>query len=395
MPKDYTDVMIKGAQTIKYVYLLPYAASLRWCNNNCNFCYLKPARDRKLMPLEDFISLGETQVKWLRENGDRLPEDTIVKCEIIGGEIGILPKAYFDYLFKLADDLEDAATKTNVNLIFSLITNLLLSESEFQNVVSLYNHIEESNYNVSITTSFDMAGRFQTKSLLDIWKRNTTWLIENGYKTLIETILTKSSIQTYLEEEKQEIIQTFDYFLSTDLCEKTSVIFNEYIPYNSKVTKEVPSFEELCEFYKKIIKTHGTNLNTFQVYRLDKQISSPRHPCENVFIASVLNKDNQLAGKDGILQKKPCELHTHNLWPKNDPIKVEDISKKQPTEEFICVEHPEKVEAFFANTYGCYTCRFYNECNKRNVKGCYQNHQFIWKDNKCIHKKLFEMVNDE
>lgn len=386
--------VLKAVQKTKRLLLLPYAYSLRWCNNNCKFCYLKPARLTKIPNKENFVKLGETQVTWLKDNLSFLPENTVVECHIIGGEIGALPNDYLEYLHCFINELNDVVTDTTIVLQFILLTNLILPEQQFQNIKDLYDHVTELNKIASISTSFDFTGRFQNEQHFRMWKNNTLSLIEDNYRVTIETILTKSAIESYLNENETEIAQTFESLLELDACGKTSVIMNEYQPYDSHSMNEIPTFEETNRFYVKMAEKYGKDINALKIYDLSKEFCSP-FSCEYVAVMSALSNDVFLNSKNGILQNKPCELLTHTFWPKNDPVESKQISKNQPTEEFICTEHPEKVEFFFNNVYGCGTCKYYNECKRRNLRGCYQNHQFVWKDNKCIHKKLFEMVNDE
>ena len=395
MYESNTEATIKASWKTKHLLLLPYAYSMRWCNNDCKFCYLKPIVAHKLMSLESFVSAGELQVKWLNDNINRLAYGTVVECQIIGGEIGALPNEYFDYLYEMVNKLENIVKETKVILKFSLATNLILSEKQFKNILLLHKYIEDSNYPVSIVTSFDLTGRFETQKSLATWKSNVDFLINNDYDLQIETILTKSSVQAYLSDEETVFKQTFDYILKADACRKAAVVLNEFHPYNSAIIKEVPAFEDLYAFYNKLIDKYNTSINPLIPYDLNKNVSS-KPDCEFVCSISILPDDKALTEDHGAQKNHPCELTAYSLWPKNDPLKRDDIFKKKHTEEFICIHHPEIVDNFFAERYGCRTCSYYNECKKRNLRGCYQNQQFVWNnENRCIHKKIFERINNE
>lgn len=393
MNKERTEKVLAAVQKTKRMILLPYAYSFRWCNNHCEFCYLKPARNDKLMSLDEFKDLGNTQITWLNKNVNKLPEGTVIECHIIGGEIGALPDEYFNCIYDLLKDINRIICDKKIHLKTIILTNLILTKEKMKNIMSLYNYAKSISKSVLITTSFDMTGRFENEIVSKIWKNNVDMLIKNGYVVYVETLLRKSAIEKYLNNDNDKLVLLFNDLLDMDLNNKLMVILNEYQPYDSKSINEVPDFDKVCEFYKKVKKLHGTNINLFKSYKLDEKYCS-NFFCEYITIVSILEKDNVLKGKDGIQENSPCELLTHTFWPKDDKIKVEDISKNKISSDYICFEHPEKVNYFFNNIYGCGICKYYKQCIERNLRDCYQNQQFIWKNNKCIHKKLFEMVNN-
>lgn len=380
-----TKDLIEMVNKTKVLGLLPYAFTLSWCNNDCDFCCLKPVRDNKLMSLEKFIAIGDCEINWLKNNINKLPKGTLLKHYFIGGEIGVLPEEYFNYFYQMFDSLCDIVSNKDVTLDITLFSNLILVKKQLNRLFCFFDYMSKKQKSINIATSFDLTGRFNNEISLLLWKKNIETILNKKISLLIEVVVRKSSIYKYLNEKDSGIVMLFDELLEMDSDRKLTIVFNEYQPYDSKSMDEVPTFEETCEFYNQMKNRHGTNLNVFVSHNINEKIEKNmfKSYCEAVEFIPMFNNE-----------ESPCELIPFTLWPNNDTIKKTDIIKNKLTGEFTCLKHPEKVENFFNNVYGCGLCKYKPWCSERHLRGCYQDHQFIWKNNKCVHKKLFEITNE-
>lgn len=381
-----TNDLIEMVQKTKVLGLLPYAFTFAQCNNNCDFCCLKSIHDNKLMSLEEFKKIGEYEIQWLNENIDKLPEGTLLKHYFIGGEIGVLPKEYFNYFYKLFDSLHEMTTNKPVKLHNTLFSNLILEKEKLNRLFNLFDYISQKNKLVTIATSYDIHGRFKNDLSLKIWQNNLEKVLTKEDDLLIETILTKSSMKRYVEDKNNNSVILFDRLLEMDKTKQLSVVFNEYQPYNSNSMSEVPTFDDYHNFYNEIKNRHGIDLNIFMPHNLGVKINKDdfKSYCETVEFIPMFDRE-----------ESPCELIPYIFWPKHDDIKKENIIKNKLNGEFTCLKHHECVETFFNKRYKCNLCKYKPWCSERNLRGCYQSHQFIWKPKECINKMLFEMVNDE
>lgn len=380
-----TKDLIEIVEKTKVLGLLPYAYTLSWCNNNCEFCCLKPIRNNKLMSFEQFKQIGNCEIDWLRNNIDKLPKDTLLKHYFIGGEIGVLPNEYFNYFYELFDSLYSITSSKQVNLDIVLFSNLILIKKQINRLFNLFDYVAQKTERVSIVTSFDLTGRFSNSFSLKLWKKNVETILNRKHNLLIEVVLTKSAVNKYINEKSNDIVVLFDKLLEMDANKKITVAFNEYQPYDSKSMSEIPTFYELCNFYKEMYNRHNDGLNIFLSHDINEKIDEKdfKTYCELADLIPMFDKE-----------ASPCELIPYIFWPENDPINKKDIIKNKLNGEFNCLKQPEKIEKFFNDTYNCSICKYQPWCSKRHLRGCYQDHQFIWKDSNCIHKKIFEIVNE-
>ena len=381
-----TKALLEMTQKTRVLGLLPYSYAFSWCNNDCEFCCLKPIHTNKLMPLEKFKALGDCEINWLKNNIDKLPSDTLLKHYFIGGEIGVLPDEYFNYFYELFDSIYEITNSKKIKLDVTIFSNLMLNEKQMNRLFDLFDYILNKNEYVSMATSFDLTGRFNNELSLKFWEKNSKAIIDRKIPLLIEVVSRKSSMNKYINEKDSYIVKKFDELLEMDKQKQITVVLNEYKPYDSHSMNELATFEESSIFYTEIKNRHGTDLNTFLPYDINKESERDTYKayCESNEFIPMFDKE-----------EIPCEPISHIFWPENDKINKDDIFKNKLSGEFTCLKHPEKVDDFFNKTYNCLMCKYRPWCSKRNLRGCYQDHQFIWKDKNCIHKKLFEIVNDD
>ena len=180
-----------------------------YCNFRCNFCYLTETQlsDRKLLDLE-MLSNRLAEISMY---------DTIGQIDFYGGEIGLLPKAYFREMKEICQ----LYRPTNLNII----TNL-----------SMINDIV-TDTDCSLSISYDFEVREQHEL---VWRNMS--LITKPFSVLM------LASDQLIQKNPNEMIYMFNLLSNLESV--------EIKPYSSNQANQLPvSFKDYEEFVKRWIES--------------------------------------------------------------------------------------------------------------------------------------------
>jgi MoaA/NifB/PqqE/SkfB family radical SAM enzyme len=188
-----------------------------YCNFRCNFCYLTEQQlgDRKLLDL-DLLSqrLAEISVY-----------DKIEQIDFYGGEVGLLPKTYFQEMKQICQ----LYSPTNLNII----TNL-----------SMVNEITtDSECSISVSYDFDVREQHEL-----VWRNMA--LLNKPFSILM---LAGSDL---IKKNPDDMIESFNLLSNLESV--------EIKPYSSNQANQMPvSFKDFEEFVKRWITSPVAKNFTF------------------------------------------------------------------------------------------------------------------------------------
>ena len=399
---SYSNDVIERAKLNKQLTIAPFAQSFRWCNNDCEFCYLKTTMFNKPPSIEDFNEICHNVVKWLDEYAKDIPEDVNIMFLIIGGELYCLNDDYYKCLEYLVSESNRVLNQYNRKIgSIALCSNLLLSPDRLERMHQFY--IYCSNIaTTDVNTSYDVYGRFRTEERCKLWFDNFSTIVNTwncNPRPEFEMVLTKPSITKYINNEDTWEVnyfkKTLEFGYKIDFCTK------EYQPNSKANISLVPSNEDLFNFFKKLIDDYWNKIPLIDLYDVsiredDYFADSHWHmPASSISFGLPKKSDYNIGtkyDKYGVIINY-CDVVSGIVpWDKDEG----DNSLKISGDEFICVKHPEVVSHYFNNIYGCGSCKYKEVCNSRHFFTlCYAIHKHNWANDKCYVKKVFKYVEDK
>lgn len=394
---SYNNDVIERAKLNKQLTVAPFAQSFRWCNNDCDFCYLKTTMFQKPPSIDDFNEICNNVIKWFEEYIEEIPKDINVMFLLIGGELYCLNDEYYDALEYLIKKCNSIRKIDNI----ALCSNLLLNKDRLERMHRFYDFCS-SITKTDVNTSYDIEGRFRTEEKCKLWFDNFSTIINTwncNPKPEFEMVLTKSSITKYINDEDTWEVnyfkKTLEYGYKIDFCTK------EYQPNSKANISLVPSNDDLFNFFKKLIDDYWNRIPLVDLYdasinQNDYFADSHWHmPASSISFGLPKKSDYNVGtkyDKYGVIINY-CDVVSGIVpWDKDEG----DNSLKISGNEFICVKHPEIVSHYFNNIYGCGSCKYKKVCNSRHFFTlCYAIHKHSWSNNKCYVKKVFKYVEDK
>ena len=399
---SYSNDVIERAKLNKQLTIAPFAQSFRWCNNDCDFCYLKTTMFQKPPSKEDFKEICLNVIRWLKEYSEEIPEDVNIMFLLIGGELYCLDDEYYgllEFLIYGSNQVLKLHKKKIGNI--ALCSNLLLNKDRLERMHKFYNFCS-SIAKTDVNTSYDIEGRFKTEEKCKLWFDNFSTIINTwncNSKPEFEMVLTKPSIIKYINNENTWEInyfkKTLDFGYKIDFCTK------EYQPNSKENINLVPSNEDLFNFFRKLIDDYWGKIPLIDLYDIsikenDYFADNTWHMPASSISFGLPNKSDYNVGtkydKYGVIINY-CDIVAGIVpWDKEEGSNKLSIGEN----EFICTKHPEIVSHYFNNIYGCGICKYKKVCNSRHFFSlCYAVHQHKWSNNKCYVKKVFKYVEDK
>lgn len=391
--------------------IVPYGIGFRWCNNSCEFCYLKAAWDKKIKSIEFFYDIKNKIENTLEDIIKDLPKDIIIELDLTGGELFCLSEEYYNVFYELVDYIHNLCVKYNLKMHMSLSSNLLLNGNQLDRLINLCNYGSNLNVDTDITSSFDLWGRFKNKGAVELWWNNIVKLSETiKNKPRAEMVLLKPSIKIFLNDEDTDTLRIFYKIL--DNPDKCIFFFENYVPNNPDNIKYVPTNEEKIAVFKKLIDKYYGKLPLLEAFRSDYPIGistdddKPRYQdCSSLFYgtepapnwgADIKQFDNETP----LYNITNCIDRALGIWPKSaiNNFKNKGSILKEGTylgNGYMCLNHLDKVNSFFLNKFGCGACKYKQYCYKNNLRGCYIEHNFIWSDDRCWKKEVFKYMEQK
>lgn len=363
---NYSEKVIELSKQTKQLTIVPFGQSFLWCNNNCDFCYLKDYLREKPLSIDVVKEIIIQINNWLYKYRDALDPNTKIKVNLIGGELFCLGKEYYDEYRCLLDTI----TKHFNNINVSLFSNLL-----YNNIDMLFSLSKD--YDTAVITSFDLEGRFKTQDKAELWWNNLNRLKDNEVKLEVELTLSKKMIHKYINSEDYYTIM-LDKILDDDYWNINADIL---IPNSDYNYDNIPTQDELILFYKTVYDRHNLVNNDLLKYQ-DIMDDGAEY---NIFsdCARIQFDEN------GIIELYCDDIHRmiSKQHTSMNILKEEDIKT-----DFICMTKAKKVKYYFDNVYGCSSCNVRGYCKKKKLRECYRTRNYaIWED-KCWIKPILEYV---
>lgn len=371
---NYTNQIIELAKKTKNLNISPFAFAFRWCNNDCNFCYLKDYMLQKPLTLESIKDINNSVIIWLNDHISEIPKDVNIQITLIGGELFCCDDKYYNEYNYLIEKLK-SIIETNGNLItYTFFSNLLYDKDKLDNLIKL-----SKKYNSNIVTSFDTLDRFKNENALNNWYTNISIIKENNINLTIGMILSKKSIYKLINIDD---IYTKTYYKL--LNEKWNIDYDIFIPNSDINYENIPTQQDLINFYKHIIDKYWGNLPNnpiFNYQEVDDIIDYPIYiNCAKLmFLPSteINPKINLMRGEYNIAELYCNDMCRFNTLQNTKKKILKDNHKK----EFICIADKKQVEYYYDNILKCNICKMRGYCNKEKLRDCYiDKRYFIWND---------------
>ena len=272
-----------------------------YCNFRCNFCYLTEQQlsDRKLLDL-DILSQRLAEIS---------THDKIEQIDFYGGEIGLLPKTYFQEMKHICQ----MYSPTNLNII----TNLSMVN---ENV---------NDKDCSVSVSYDFEAREQHQL---VWRNMA--LLNKPFSVLM---LAGSEL---IKKNPDELIEAFNLLSNLESV--------EIKPYSSNQANQQPvSFRDFEEFVKKWITSNITKKFTFvNELLIQDSISGQRNSFsdDHVYITP--------GGKYGVLE---FDLNDNEFFLEYDTF-----------EEYL--QWTEKEKARVGRNKFCKNCEYFGQCLSEHLR---------------------------
>lgn len=400
MNNDYFDKLIDLCKLHKKLMISPYAYSFKWCNNTCDFCYLKEFMYKNPPSIENCEQISNNIVKWLNDYLPKMPKDILITLDFIGGELFCLPDEYYDKIYKpLILKVRDLTTKYGFNYNIHTFTNLIYGQDRVDKFIELHKFCDLNSIKHGFSSSFDLEGRFANETIAEQWYNNLLQVsqpFDESVDMMAETILTKSVINNYLNDKKSTLYDIFRKLQNPD--NKWDLYYRPLIPMNEKQMENVPSFEDTVNFYKKLIDNCGIyNLPKLDIFRY-KELEAQNEPvsmftdCNRLAFANPSEENDEIDKEYGII-KFYCENMGKLRTFKNKGI--EYLRKDIPKNKFLCTEEYKMVNYYFDNIYGCASCKFKEQCVKSELFNCYRECLYNFYDNKCWKKEVWKYMESK
>ena len=386
------DSLINYLSYSKELTINPFGLGLTSCNNKCDFCIISNRMSNKDVPLEYFKQTTNNTKKWLNKYIDLLPEDITITFFFVAGELFYLGKEYFDLYIKTAQELSEIVKKKYSKIKFNLQSNLLsFNQENIDNFINLSKEINKLTGNFSVTTSFDLQGRFSNEIILENWKKNLLYVQnELSKKVIVEMILTNPSLIRY-NQENDNFTQTLDFILKNN--DKFDVSFEEYILNEPKNSYLYPETTNLVEFYKKINSKFPDHPVLYSYKYLTENYhinnSKPRAECILIqFSDKPFDDDIVYTDEDLRIVSKNCLgglLGNLIKYPKEEILKF----NPQNNDGLYCIYNKKEVLDYFENKMGCAYCKYRPYCQPK----CFIRSILKPYPERCQIKELFKLFS--
>ena len=398
---------IEFCQLTKRLVVVPYGVSSRWCNNNCKFCYLKAGWEKKLKDITFFNDIKDKVISTIGEIIKELPKDTIIELDYTGGELFCLSDSHYAIYKELMNEMDKICLSYGFKMQAVFSTNLIYNDTYLDKLIDLYHYAQSKDIKTETISSFDLDGRFNTKEDVYQWWHNIERLSKETNKPRAEMVLTKPSIEIYLNNEDTPTMEVFNKIL--DNPDTVMFFFENYVPNNPENISLVPSNEIKIEFFKRLIDKYWGKLPMLDAFRSDYTIEVNRdeekpkyQDCSSAFYGNqdVKNWKHPIKLYDDetpLYNITNCIDRALGLWPDNKEFPNKGDVLKEGTylgNGYMCLNHLDKVNNFYLNKFGCGNCRFKQYCYKNNLRGCYLEHNFKWSSDKCWKKEVFKYAEN-
>ena len=193
------------------------------CNNHCTFCSQKPIRGVVADKLEvaTIKRVGaELEFFFKQRAGKSLIMD------FLGGEMfDRLTPEHIDAYNSVVNNIIAFAKGHHVTVHLNILTNLLYPKENLYRFLEIFDRLKDAGVgDYSITSSFDLRGRFHTPEALARWRDNLAAVIPLVELPSINFVLDKSFLKI-LQERNTELseIDAFEWLYSLALDGKISL----------------------------------------------------------------------------------------------------------------------------------------------------------------------------
>lgn len=203
------------------------------CNLNCQFC--ETVKTRSKFDPTRFDKYYDYIHKIVNENDCKS-----LYFHLQGGELFMdkLTDEQVNFIENFVTRIENLCDDHSIECELCIISNLITRK--IHRVVDFINRRKDK----SIITSFDLDGRFTKQFQINLWYNNVDTLIQNGIEVSVNTIATKTAIQTIYDKKEpyyshfMRIYDNYPCFVSeyNDFChiEKyatTRPQYGEFVKY--------------------------------------------------------------------------------------------------------------------------------------------------------------------
>ena len=313
------------------------------CDFNCGFCFL--SKDQ----LKDYSKMDTIlfQASQLQGEIERLYEQGKKKhvINIMGGELfsDHIEDRYFQDYFSFCTLINSLKAKKDISISFSFITHLCFTKT--QRVKDLTNKLKEQNIDISIGTSFDFIGRFNTKSR-QLFEHNLFQVFTREYISTVSIILTKPNIKSLISNTDKLYHRIYKEFGS-------QVFFDYFSPDSDKKSKIFqPSLDDIYQALCFLQKNYP--------------LSQP--------VYDLINKEyNYMTCRRSLTLLESCG-NCQNLVCDKQDFELKDTLS-------------DSMEASFLKKYNCKSCQFFERCGL----GCFLSHSYKPTniETACPYKKFF------
>lgn len=381
---SYSNDIIEKAKMTKQLIISPFAQSFRWCNNDCDFCYLKNYMSNIPPTIESIKNISNNVILWLNDNIDKIPEDVSFKLIFIGGEMFCLDNNYYKEYKFLIDEVTKVACSHNHKINYLFFSNLLYNTDKLNNLVTL-----AKEYGATINTSFDVVGRFKSKDILNMWYNNINILKENSIETIIGMIISHDSIQKILNDNNDYFVKMFYKLIE----ERWNIGYDLFISNNGD-EYNIPSPDEIIDFYKHIIDKFSNILSDNPIFNYEEVTDSSNYyrdmDCTKISFLSDSEDNPELLKIKG--EYNIAELYCNDICIFN---MKQNILKINDNKCFICNKYRKQMDYYYNNILKCITCKYNNYCKKYDLRDCCIVKSYKTPTDKCWVKEVLKYIKNK
>lgn len=323
------------------------------CNLSCSFCFFSK-EDLKSNDngLNTIIFQAFDLVKQIKQIEEATKTSKQYTINIMGGEVfsDFIDNKYFEDYFQYCKIIKtQLEIPYNLDIEYNFITNLVYSNLD--RVKNLYYRLKAIDVNVSIGTSYDFSGRFNSKTK-SIFNENINNLPQSICNS-ISIVLTKQNIR--------KLLTNSDNLFKEYYNKGYNIYFDHFSPSESN-----PNSVKLCpsevEIYQAFSFLRDIYPNTYPVKDLLKN-SANSMSCRR----SLVVKDNSPCGN---CRNLDCTSRDFNLDSANSGLDNVDI------------------ETSFLQKYNCMTCPYFKRC----PLSCFllNSYRYFESSKECQMRRFFE-----
>lgn len=309
------------------------------CNLACSFCHEHAKRvqfGEKIYNITPKLlrSRFDQYLRCINQTLNTYSSINKIDCSMMGGELfqNRFDQSIFDEYAAFLKSFTSLGIATQI----SLTTNLLCNDATLQALIAL-----AKQFNISITASFDLYGRYSLAKQVDLFAKNCHTLRSAGIEPLISTVLHKKNIECI--QEQRGFYPQFKKLYD----ENFKIVTVQY--YNNASKELYVNQQLLIDTYKYFIK-HYPKLHE---------------------IKQLLSRHKNAIAVDRAIVK------TVSMSCIQDTVKVKDLTDQLQS---------------FADSH-CISCKYYNCCYTGGA--VYKKDAISQYAIECIDKILFEYIDDQ